>query len=122
MSGGLVGVRGLATYGDVAEETVCMRLVAAFCMGVEEVEEAPGQCARLVHATDEEQGLTQLGEHKRLEEHIAPGGHTLQRLIQEQQGFRHTPGKGIRRTQDGGEDGKNLREAGGLAQRQASLK
>src|SRR4029453_10567587 len=80
---GQLGLGGLTLCGDLTEETGCMCLVAAFCLSVEEFEETPGQCARLVHATDEEQGLAQLGEHKRLEDHTAPGGHALQRLVQE---------------------------------------
>src|SRR5215471_13732967 len=108
----------LTLCSDLTEEPAGMRLIAALCLSVEEFEETSGQRARLVHATNEEQGLTQLGEHKRLEEHTAPGGHTLQRLIQERQGLRHAPGQGIRRTQNGGEDGKDLWEVSGLAQRQ----
>ena len=84
-----------------------MRLVAASCVGAGEFEEAPGERARLVHAADEEQGLAQLGEHECMEEHAASGGHALQHLVQEREGLRSAPGEGIRRTQDGGGQGKN---------------
>ena len=43
MGGGLVDIWGLATHGNVAEETVRMRLVAASRMGAGEVAEAFGQ-------------------------------------------------------------------------------
>src|SRR6266508_5699056 len=96
-----------------------MRLVAASCMGMGEFEEAPGQRARLVHTTDEEQGLTQLGEPKRLESHTAPSAHALQHLVQEREGLGNMPGKSICRTQDGGNHGEGLLEVSGLAERQA---
>ena len=77
MGGGLVDIRGLATHGDVAEETAGMRLVAASCVGVGEIEEAFGERARLVYAADEKQRLAQLGEHECREEHGVPGGNAL---------------------------------------------
>ena len=45
---------------------------------------------QIVDATNDEQGLTQLGEHERLEEHTAPGSHALQRLVQERESLRNT--------------------------------
>jgi hypothetical protein len=77
MGGGLVYVRGMATHGNITKESQSMRLVAASWMGVGEFEEAFGKGARLVHAADEEQGLAQLGEHKRIAEHVASGGNTF---------------------------------------------
>ena len=96
-----------------------MRLVAASSLGAVELEEASGQRARLVHAADEEQGLAQLGEHERMEDHAASGGHALQRLVQEREGLRSASGQGIRRTQEGGGHGEITWDVGGLRERQA---
>src|SRR6266540_2709786 len=90
----LVDVRGLAMHGNLAEELAGMRLVTASGVGARELEEAFGLSARLLHAADEEQGLAQPGKHKRMEEHAAPGGNALQRLVQNWQGPCSTPGKG----------------------------
>lgn len=106
-------------HGDLAEEPVGKRLVAASCVGTRKFEEAPGQRARLVHAADEEQGLAQLGEHQGMEEQEAPGGHALQHLVEEWEGLRSAPGKGIRRTQDGGSHRQEHRDVSGLVERQA---
>ena len=51
---GLVGVRGLATHGDLAEEWVGMRLVATPGVGMGEFEKAFCKRACLVYAADEE--------------------------------------------------------------------
>ena len=77
VGGGLVEVWGLATHGALAEESQRMHLVAASCVGAGELKETFGERTRLVHAADEEQGLAQLGEHERMEEQEAPGGHAL---------------------------------------------
>ena len=87
-----------------------MCLVAAPRMDAVEFEEASGKRARLVHAADEEQGLAQLGEHERMEDHAAPGSHTLQRLVQEWKSLHNAPSKGIGRPQAGG--GQGGRRAG----------
>src|SRR5207249_638275 len=68
---GRLGLRRITTCGGLTEEPVGMRLVAASSLGAVELEEASGQRARLVHAADEEQGLAQLGEHERMEDHAA---------------------------------------------------
>src|SRR5438132_6600835 len=102
---GLLGLRRITTCGGLTEEPVGMRLVAASYEGAGELEEASGKRARLVYAADEEQGLAQLSEHERMvvgEDHAAPGGRALQRLVQEREGLHSTPGQGIRRTQEGG--------------------
>ena len=83
-----------------------MRLVAASRVRAGEVEQAFGKRARLVHAADEEQGLAQLCEHERREDHGAPGGDALHHLVQERQGLGSAPGQGIRRTQEGAAKGK----------------
>jgi hypothetical protein len=97
----LVDVQGLALHSNFAEEAMRMCLVAAPYLGTGELEKAASKRARFVHAADEEQGFAQLGEHKRLEDHAAPGGHTLQRLVQEREGLHYASGKSIRRSQDG---------------------
>src|SRR5262249_30266061 len=74
---GLLGLRRITTCGALAEEPVGMRLVAASCLGAVEFKEASSDYARLLHAADEEQGLTQFGEHERLVDHTASGGHAL---------------------------------------------
>ena len=79
-------------------------------MGTGEFEELLGQRVCLVHATDEEQGLVQLGEHKRLGEHVAPSSNALQHLIQEQKGLSSAPVKGIRRPQREAVTGRKSRE------------
>ena len=99
-----------------------MRLVATPGMGVGEFREACGKGTRLVHAANKEQGLTQLGEHKRLESHPAPSAHAFQYLVQEREGLGKMPGQGICRAQDGGDREEGLREVGGLAERQAPFK
>src|SRR5439155_10339832 len=121
VAGSLVDVRGLATPGDLTEETAGMRLIAASCMGVGGFEEAPGKCTRLLHTADEQACLTQLGEHERMEKHTASGDHALQRLVQEREGIRHASGQGVHRTQEGGEYGNDMWEVGGLTERQAPV-
>jgi hypothetical protein len=58
-----------------------MRLVAVSYMGAGELEEAPGKCARLVHAANEQACLAQLVEQERMVQYAAPGGNALQRLV-----------------------------------------
>ena len=106
MGGGLVDVWGLATYGNVAKETVGMRLMATSCVGAGEFEEASGKRACLVHAADEQLCLTQFGERECLIGCAAPGNHALQHLIQERESLGNAPGEGIRRTQGGGDHGE----------------
>ena len=96
MSCSLLDVWGLAAHGNLTEEPTGMRLVATPCVGAGEFEKLPGQRACLGHTADKEQGLAQLGEHQCLEDHVASGGHALQRLLQEREGLRSTSGKGIR--------------------------
>ena len=96
-----------------------MSLVAAPCVGTREFEELPSQRACLIYTVDKEQGLAQFGEHKGMEEHTAPSGNALQRLVQEWEGIRNAPGKGIRHTQNGGEHGEDMWEVGSLAECQA---
>src|SRR5947207_8218638 len=80
MGCGLVDVWGLATCGNVAEETVGMRLIAAPCVGAGEFEEAFGKRARLVPAADEQVCLAQLGECECLGKRVVPGNHALPHL------------------------------------------
>src|SRR5262245_23022160 len=103
---GLGNVRWIAMRGTVAQETVRMRLVAMPCVGAGEIEEAFGKGARLVHAVNEEQSLTQLGEHNSILEYAAPGGKAFQHLVQEWECLCNTPGKGIRCPQDRGGQGQ----------------
>src|SRR5919201_392990 len=80
---GLVVLWWLTSCRNVTEETVRMCLIATSWVRPGEVEKACGERTRLVRTTDEEQGLTQLGEHERMAEHAVPGGNALQHLVQE---------------------------------------
>jgi len=101
MGCGLVDVWGLATHGNIAEETVGMRLIAASCVGTREFEKACGEGTSFIHTADEQTRLAQLGEHQRMQEHAPAGGQALPHLVQERQSLRSAPGQGIRRTQEG---------------------
>jgi hypothetical protein len=96
MGGGLVDVRGIAIPGDVAEETVRMRLVATSYLGAGELEEAASKRACLVHAADEKQGLAQLGEDERAQRCAVSRGYGLQHLVEESLGLRGASGESIR--------------------------
>ena len=74
-----------------------MHLIAASDVGADAFEEVTGKPARLVHAADEEQGLTQLGEYELMEEYAASCGHALHGLFQEWEGLRSTASARIRR-------------------------
>src|SRR5262245_48233657 len=113
---------GITMRGNLAEEPAGMCLIATSCVGTGEIEEAPGQCTRLVHAANEEQGLAQLGEYEGMEEQEPPSGHALQHLVDEWEGLRRAPGKGIRRTQDGGSQGSPHRDVGSLVYLHAPFK
>jgi hypothetical protein len=57
-----------------------------------------------------------------MEEKGAPGGHALQHLVEEWEGFRSAPGQCIRRVQDGGSQGSPHRDVGGLVEHHVPFK
>src|SRR5262249_15954007 len=117
MGCGLVDVWGLATYGNVAEETVGMRLIAASDVGARELADASGQRARLVHTADEAEGLAQLGGGGRRIRETRPASNALSHLVEERESLRATPGQDIRRPQDRGNLRQEDLDVGALTER-----
>jgi hypothetical protein len=52
VSCGQLALRGIATHGDVAEESKRMRLVSSSWMCTRECEELVGECARVLDAAN----------------------------------------------------------------------
>jgi len=85
---------------------VGMRLIAAPRMGAVEFEEAFGKRTRLVHATDEEQGLAQLDEHQRRKITRLPGATRSNVWPREGRASATRPAMAYAATQEGGGHGK----------------
>jgi hypothetical protein len=103
--------------GDLAEEPIGVRLIAAPGVGTGEIEEAAGEEACVLHTAYEQQSIAQLDEHKGMVVKSAPSSHVLQRLIQEWAGLHSSPGQGIRCSQGGGEQRDVQPDVGALAER-----
>ena len=81
MGGGLVDVWGLTTHGNVAEETVRMRLVAASGVGAGEFERRSASVlASSTRPTRSRASLSSVSTSA-VEEHGVPGGNALQHLV-----------------------------------------